>query len=75
MKINEVVLDFAPAKERRDRHDALKKRSRERLAKMNKRRQDRKDFKDPDEMGAKRRSKLSQADQFRDITRQLRNKD
>ncbi len=72
MLLNEIatVADISIAAEKRD----AKKSGQERLAKMQARRQDRKDFKDPDEVGAKRRSKLDQADQFRDIARQLRNR-
>jgi len=71
MLLNEIanVTDISAAAEKRD----AKKRSQERLAKMQARRQDKRDFKDPDEIGAKRRSKLSPADQFRDIARTLRN--
>ncbi len=73
MLLNEIatVTNISTAAEKRD----AKKRGEERLAKMQARRQDRKDFKDPDELGAKRRSRLSQADQFRDISRQFRSKD
>lgn len=72
--LKETIIDITPElKQRQDAHEeqARAKRFKERLAKLQARR---KDKKDPDELGAKRRSKLSQADQLRDIARQLRNK-
>lgn len=74
MLVCEVIVDInSELKKRKDasEQEARNKRSKERLAKMKERRKDRKD---PDEIGTKRRSKMSQADQFRDIARQLRNR-
>jgi len=71
--LKEAVIDITPElKQRQDDREeqARAKRSKDRLAKQQARR---KDKKDPDELGTKRRSKLSQVDQLRDIARQLRN--
>ncbi len=67
MLLNEIatVTNISDAAEKRD----LKNRSAERLAKMKKRRRD---FKNPDEVGEKRRSTMSQADQFRDLAKQFK---
>jgi len=76
MLLNEVanVIDITPQLKKRQEDDerkALAQRSKKRLAKLQARTQ----HKPEDEVGAKRRSKLSQADQFRDIARQFRSKD
>jgi len=74
MLVCEVVIDINPQLKKRkeaSEQEARDKRSKERLTKMQARR---KDKKETDEIGAKRRSKMSQADQFRDIARQFRNR-
>lgn len=82
MLLKEVVLDINPRIQKRkdaDEQIELYKRSAERIKKLQARRKDKKPTSDEikksaDEIGMLRRSKLTQADQFRDVSRQLRNK-
>lgn len=77
MLLNEVadVIDIQSKLKKRQENDerkALAQRSKERLAKLKART---KEHKPKDELGAKRRAKLSTADKFRDIARQFRSDD
>ncbi len=71
MLLNEItkVANIAAAAQKRDD----KKKELDRLEALQKQIKDNEDFNDPDELGSKRRAKLSPADKFRDIARQLRN--
>jgi len=71
MLLNEIatVTDISSARNKRKEKEELDKKNKEHVPKKSR------TFKDPDEIGSKRRSKLSQADQFRDIARRLRPKD
>ncbi len=75
MLLKEVIIDInQQLKQRQTQRDeaAREQRREERLKRLKARR---KDKKSTDEIGTRRRSKLSTADQFRDIARQFSNID
>ncbi len=73
MLLNEIVIDITPElQNRKDAREqkAIENRSKERLVKLKQRR---KDKTNSDEIGLRRRAKLNQVEQLRDIVRQLKN--
>lgn len=80
MLLNEIatVTDISPELDKRKENQELNKRNEERLLKLVARRKDRnprvkRNYREKDEIGAKRRENMSQADQIKDIARQIRN--
>ena len=86
MLLNEIatVTDISTARKKEDKpierdkdveDRLLKAKAKHDARKKDKPKKERKKTKSTDEVGERRRSKMSQADQFRDIARQLRDKD